>query len=196
MGHHKPLSQTIIVFKSIIKARGALVMLDIFTLAAGIYALQNLTSNMLIQTLLAAALILLYASLLTQAFSFGENFGRTRTTSYFISRISQVELEVDEPPLGEHSDSLFNPFAQDTPSHLSLDLNRLRPWEFSRPDKRARDRLIWEMRNNGETWEGVANKTNIPVSTVRSNYERMLALVSRSGGPPKTRFTPGSLLPS
>lgn len=52
------------------------------------------------------------------------------------------------------------------------------PWQLSRPNKRERDKIIWEMRRNNETWERIANEIEkrdlgSGVNTVKENYKRM-----------------------
>jgi hypothetical protein len=53
------------------------------------------------------------------------------------------------------------------------------PWEFSRPNKRERDRIIWNMREDNATWNDIYSeldkdpKTHAAISTIKENYERM-----------------------
>jgi hypothetical protein len=59
--------------------------------------------------------------------------------------------------------------------------NNLEPWKSSRPSKKQRDKIIWELREAGETWEKIAEKADCGTSTAKENYERMKQNTKRSG---------------
>lgn len=52
--------------------------------------------------------------------------------------------------------------------------NGLFPWQKSRPNKRERDRKIWELRQEGYTWEEIAERADCGVSTAKESYNRMI----------------------
>jgi hypothetical protein len=52
------------------------------------------------------------------------------------------------------------------------ELNRY-PWQKSRPYKRDRDKIIWDMREEGYTWEQIAEKANCGVSTAKEVYDKL-----------------------
>lgn len=56
------------------------------------------------------------------------------------------------------------------------------PWRASSPDKMERDRIIWERRNLGDTWEQVAEKAQCGISTAKDRYRDMLGAVTTNSG--------------
>ena len=60
------------------------------------------------------------------------------------------------------------------------------PWEFSRPNKQERDRIIWTMRENKNTWDEIYSKLDeqdlhAAMSTIEINYKRMKELTEKIG---------------
>lgn len=55
----------------------------------------------------------------------------------------------------------------------SLSTGTTTPWMKSKPKNRERDRLIWELREEGHTWEEIAEKANCGVTTARYVYKRL-----------------------
>jgi hypothetical protein len=58
------------------------------------------------------------------------------------------------------------------------------PWRLSRPEKRDRDKIIWEMHEDGATWRAIVEKIDDQglgggVNTVKENYKRMKALAEK-----------------
>jgi hypothetical protein len=59
--------------------------------------------------------------------------------------------------------------------------NNKEPWQKSRPNKRERDKIIWNMREDGSTWEEIAaelanQSLHTAVSTIKENYSKMKEL--------------------
>jgi len=177
--YYHPLNRIRLAWKSILRTRGLLLVLDLLTLAGYFFLLRAFTSDPLILAPLFALLVCLYLLLGAAIFWQGEQAGVTKTALYFICRINGLEVENQDPLLQERIDNLFRAFMEKRGTANAEVFNQIKPWELSRPDKRERDRLIWEMRNSGETWENIARKTDTPLMTVRDNYERMLKLMSQ-----------------
>jgi hypothetical protein len=58
---------------------------------------------------------------------------------------------------------------------------RKEPWKLSRPNKQARDKIIWEMRQSNDTWENIAERADCGISTAKENYDRMQEIAKKSG---------------
>jgi len=81
--------------------------------------------------------------------------------------------------------------AQELPGTAPIQPNPNRPWEASRPMKRQRDQIIWEMRNQNYTWDQIekalnANGLGAGPNTIKENYSRMHDL-NRTGTVHKPR---------
>jgi hypothetical protein len=54
-----------------------------------------------------------------------------------------------------------------------LETKKPEPWKQSRPKYRDRDKAIWESREDGNTWEDVAELADCGETTAKDNYRRL-----------------------
>jgi hypothetical protein len=47
------------------------------------------------------------------------------------------------------------------------------PWRKSRPNKQKRDKIIWEMRQAGNTWEEISETAKCGETTAKESYKKM-----------------------
>jgi ERCC4-type nuclease len=47
------------------------------------------------------------------------------------------------------------------------------PWQLSKISKRDRDKIIWELRNEGATWEHIAEIADCGIQTAKENFAKM-----------------------
>ena len=63
--------------------------------------------------------------------------------------------------------------ANESTEEFSLPPVSLEPWRRSRPYQRERDKIIWESRQEGYTWEQIAELADCGITTAKEVYKRL-----------------------